>query len=44
LDIFLTWGDEDLDGEDCHFLAPSLPHWRALIDRIIQTEGGPKAQ
>jgi hypothetical protein len=38
LDIFLTWGDEKLDGEDCHFLAPKLPHWRTLIERIIYTE------
>jgi hypothetical protein len=38
LDIFLTWGDERLGGEDCHFLSPKLPHWRTLIERIIHTE------
>jgi hypothetical protein len=43
LDIFLAWGDEHLDGENCHFLAPRLLHWRTLIKRIIQTESGPVA-
>ena len=43
LDIFLTWGNERLDGEDCHFLSPSLSHWRALIDHIVQIESGPVA-
>jgi hypothetical protein len=38
LDIFLTWGDERLGGEDCHFLSPKLPHWRSLIEHIIHTE------
>ena len=40
LDIYLTWGNERIDGEDCHFLSPSLSHWRVLIDRIIQAESG----
>jgi len=30
-----------LDGEDCHFVSPSLSHWRALIDRISKAESGP---
>jgi hypothetical protein len=41
LDIYLTWGAEQLDGEDCHFVSPSLSHWRALIDRISKAESGP---
>jgi hypothetical protein len=40
LDIYLTWGAEDLDGEDCHFMSPSLTHWRALVDRISKAESG----
>ena len=43
LDIYLTWGAERLDGEDCHFVTPSLPHWRTLIDHIRKVENGPKA-
>lgn len=38
LDIYLTWGAVHLDGEDCHFVSPSLSQWRALVDRIIETE------
>jgi hypothetical protein len=38
LDIYLTWGAENLEGEDCHFISPSLPHWRAVIDRISKVE------
>jgi hypothetical protein len=38
LDIYLTWGAERLDSEECHFLSPSLTHWRALIGRIISAE------
>jgi hypothetical protein len=40
LDIYLTWGGEQLDGEDCHFISPSVPHWRALVDRISTVESG----
>ena len=40
LDIFLTWGAEHLDGEDYHFVSPSLSHWRALIDHISKAESG----
>jgi hypothetical protein len=43
LDIFLTWGGEHLDGEDCHFVSPSLSHWRTLIERIGKVESGPMA-
>jgi len=43
LDIYLTWGAEHLDGEDCHFVSPSLSHWRALIDHIGKAESGPMA-
>ncbi len=43
LDIFLTWGAERLDGEDCHFVSPNLSHWRTLIDRISKSENGPMA-
>jgi hypothetical protein len=43
LDIYLTWGAEHLDGEDCHFVSPSLLQWRALIDYISKTESGPMA-
>jgi hypothetical protein len=43
LDIYLTWGAEQLDGEDCHFVSPSLSHWRALIDRISEAESEPMA-
>jgi hypothetical protein len=38
LDIYLTWGGEHLAGEDCHFISPSLSHWRALLDRIHMAE------
>jgi len=38
LDIYLTWGAERLDGEDCHYISPSLSHWRVLIDRISKVE------
>jgi hypothetical protein len=38
LDIFLTWGSKHLEGEDCHFISPSLSHWRTLIDRISKAE------
>jgi hypothetical protein len=41
LDIYLTWGAEHLDGEDCHFISPSLSHWRAVIDHISKVESGP---
>ena len=41
LDIFLTWGAQNLDGEDCHFVSPGLSHWRAIIDRISRSEDGP---
>ena len=41
LDIFLTWGAQNLDGEDCHFVSPSLSHWRTIIDRISESESGP---
>jgi hypothetical protein len=44
LDIFLTWGAEDLDGEDCHFVSPGLLQWRAVIDRIRKVETGPNMQ
>ena len=40
LDIYLTWGIEDLEGEDCHFISPSLPHWRILMDRICMIDNG----
>jgi hypothetical protein len=43
LDIYLTWGAEHLDGEDCHFVSPSLSHWQALIDRISKAESGAMA-
>ena len=43
VDIYLTWGAEHLDGEDCHGISPSLSHWRALIDRISKAESGPMA-
>ena len=38
LDIFLTWGAERLDCEDCHFVSPSLVQWRALVDRVSEAE------
>ena len=38
LDIYLTWGGEHLAGEDCHFISPSLSHWRTLLDRIHMAE------
>jgi hypothetical protein len=34
----LTWGAAHLDGEDCHFVSPSLAQWRVLVDHIIETE------
>jgi hypothetical protein len=40
LDIYLTWGAKHLEGEDCHFITPSLSHWRTLIDRISKLESG----
>jgi len=40
LDIYLTWGGEQLDGEDCHYISPSLLHWRTLVDRISMVENG----
>src|SRR5208337_678463 len=40
LDIYLTWGAEQLGGEDCHFVSPGLSHWRALIDHISKVEDG----
>jgi hypothetical protein len=40
LDIYLTWGAEDLAGEDCHFVSPSLLHWRAIVDRVSEAESG----
>jgi hypothetical protein len=40
LDIYLTWGAAQLDGEDCHFLSPGLSHWHSLIDYIGKTESG----
>jgi hypothetical protein len=40
LDVYLTWGAERLDGEDCHFVSPSLSQWRALVDRIDEAEKG----
>jgi hypothetical protein len=43
LDIYLTWGAERLEGEDCHFVSPSLSQWRALMDRIGKVETGPLA-
>jgi len=43
LDIFLTWGSNDLEGEDCHFVSPELSHWRLAIDHIRKLEGGPEA-
>jgi hypothetical protein len=43
LDIYLTWGAERLEGEDCHFVSPSLSQWRALMDRISKVETGPLA-
>ena len=43
LDIFLTWGDEHLVGEDCHFVSPSLSHWRILVERISTAESGSMA-
>ena len=43
LDVFLTWGTEHLEGEDCHFLSPSLLQWRTLLDRIATAEKGPMA-
>jgi len=38
LDIYLTWGAEELGGEDCHFVSPGLSHWRALVDHISKAE------
>jgi hypothetical protein len=38
LDIYLTCCAKDLEGEDCHFISPTLPHWRVLIDRISRAE------
>jgi hypothetical protein len=43
LDIYLTWGAERLEGEDCHFVSPGLSQWRALLDRISKVETGPLA-
>jgi hypothetical protein len=43
LDIFLTWGAKHLDGEDCHFVSPGLPHWRAVIDHISKAESQTRA-
>jgi hypothetical protein len=43
LDIYLTWGAERLEGEDCHFVSPSLSQWRVLMDRISKVETGPLA-
>jgi hypothetical protein len=40
LDIYLTWGASHLEGEDCHFVSPSLSQWRVPIDHIIKTERG----
>jgi hypothetical protein len=40
LDIFLTWGGEHLDGEDCHFMSPTLLQWHTLVDRIGAVESG----
>lgn len=40
LDIYLTWGGEHLDGEDCHFISPSLSHWRTLVDQLRTVESG----
>ena len=41
LDIFLTWGRRDLEGEDCHFLSPTLSYWRLLIDHIDKLQSRP---
>ena len=41
LDIFLTWGCKDLQGEECHFLSPDLSYWRLVIDHIGKVESGP---
>jgi hypothetical protein len=38
LDIYLTWGGQRLDGEDCHFISPGLSHWRAVVDHISIVE------
>jgi hypothetical protein len=38
LDVFLTWGAERLDCEDCHFVSPSLVQWRVLVDRVSEAE------
>jgi hypothetical protein len=43
LDIFLTWGGQHLDGEDCHFVSPGLSNWREVIDHIRKAEIGPLA-
>jgi hypothetical protein len=40
LDIYLTWGADDLDGEDFHFVSPDLSHWRSLIDHVSKVESG----
>ena len=34
---------EHLDGEDCHFVSPSLSHWRTVLDHIRKAESGPMA-
>jgi hypothetical protein len=41
LDIFLTWGSDDLEGEECHFLSPSLSYWRFVIEHIGKLEADP---
>jgi len=38
LDIYLTWGVKDLEGEDCHFVSPSLAQWRTVLDHIARAE------
>ena len=43
LDIYLTWGGQHLDGEDCHFILPSLSHWRAVVDHISTVESAAPA-
>jgi hypothetical protein len=43
LDIYLTWGAEHLNGEDCHFVSPNLSQWRVLVDHILKAENGPVA-
>jgi hypothetical protein len=38
LDIFLTWGTKNLEGEDCHFVSPDISQWRLIVDRIDKLE------